>query len=415
MTTADMPPVTRLMQPTTIREDHEWTPARLLEQTTKIQECMKLVMKRDEHYGIIPGTGTADRPAKPTLLKPGAEKLCLLFRLDPEYEILQSMEAPERVSYMVRCTLYHIPTGSRVASGLGSCNSREDKYLRPAPKKCPHCSKETIFKSKHDEGGWYCWAKKGGCGAQFVAGDPAIEQQDSGLKDPADLCNTILKMGCKRALVAAVLNATAASDFFTQDLDDLTEKAVVLEEREAKSQPKQADGKSASDRLADKLAAPGPDSQANPEMAQAIVNHLNPPPKEPAPPPKETPTEKRKRKLGEEIAEIRKQKGLTRDDVLKIASDQVGRPITNPGVLSETQMTSLVEKLRGWVQPSDAVPDERMRVIGEIERIADGLSLRRDGVLEEALVLFGMQVGSLEDLTVEQCEKLKLHLCKAPF
>ena len=33
-------------------------------------------------------------------------------------------------------------------------------------------------------------------------------------------------MACKRALVAAVLNGTAASDFFTQDLDDLTEKAA---------------------------------------------------------------------------------------------------------------------------------------------------------------------------------------------
>jgi hypothetical protein len=33
--------------------------------------------------------------------------------------------------------------------------------------------------------------------------------------------NTIMKMACKRALVAATLNATAASDIFTQDVEDM--------------------------------------------------------------------------------------------------------------------------------------------------------------------------------------------------
>lgn len=193
----------------------------IVAQTLKIQQCMDKVMKKDQHYGVIPGTNT-----KPTLLKPGAEKLCLLFRLDPEYDVINTVETPERISYMVRCTVFHIPTGSRVASGLGSCNSREEKYLRAAPKKCPTCQKETIFKSKQDNGGWFCWAKKGGCGKTYKDGDETVEKQDTGLKDPADLANTILKMACKRALIAAVLNGTAASDFFTQDLEDLTEKAA---------------------------------------------------------------------------------------------------------------------------------------------------------------------------------------------
>ena len=38
--------------------------------------------------------------------------------------------------------------------------------------------------------------------------------------DIADCYNTVLKMAYKRALVAATLNATAASDIFIQDLDD---------------------------------------------------------------------------------------------------------------------------------------------------------------------------------------------------
>ena len=39
--------------------------------------------------------------------------------------------------------------------------------------------------------------------------------------DIADTYNTVLKMACKRALVHATINATAASDIFTQDLEDL--------------------------------------------------------------------------------------------------------------------------------------------------------------------------------------------------
>lgn len=203
------------------RADDEWSVERIVSQTLKIQECMKAVMKRDEHYGVIPGTNT-----KPTLLKPGAEKLCLMFRLCPEYEILRADRTASFISYTVRCTLTHIPTGTKVATGLGSCNSRENKYVRPSPKKCPKCDKETIFRSKNDGEGWYCWRKKDGCGATFKPGDQSVEGQPSGIADPADLDNTLLKMGCKRSLVAAVLNGTAASDCFTQDLEDLAEKAA---------------------------------------------------------------------------------------------------------------------------------------------------------------------------------------------
>ena len=39
--------------------------------------------------------------------------------------------------------------------------------------------------------------------------------------EPADLANTVLKMACKRAQLAMTLNVTAASDIFSQDLDDL--------------------------------------------------------------------------------------------------------------------------------------------------------------------------------------------------
>ena len=43
--------------------------------------------------------------------------------------------------------------------------------------------------------------------------------------NPWEYDNTLLKMAQKRALVAAVLNSTAASDIFTQDVEDLPSRA----------------------------------------------------------------------------------------------------------------------------------------------------------------------------------------------
>ena len=201
-------------------------------QVNLIQHIMKEVMKVDEHYGVIPGTGT-----KPTLLKAGAEKLCLTFRLDPQYEITEKQEGVH-LTVMSKCTLFHIPTGQRYGSGMGSCSSKESKYAyRKSSRKCPECSKETIIKGKAEYGGgWVCFKKKGGCGAKFDDGDQKIESQTEGRvpnEDIADQYNTVLKMANKRSLVAAVLNATAASDIFTQDIEDMpqfTAKVVKAED-----------------------------------------------------------------------------------------------------------------------------------------------------------------------------------------
>lgn len=203
-----------------------------------IQDAMREVMKEGEDYGIIPGT------PKPTLLKPGAEKLNLLFRLDPEYEITESYEptqdGPKHYTVVSKCTLFHSPTGRRLGSGYGSCSTKEKKYaMREAKRKCPHatCGKPTIFKSK--DGGWFCWAKMGGCGATFKDGDERIEKQETGFvlnPDLADQYNTILKMANKRSLVAASLNVTGASAIFTQDVEDM----VPYQDNKPKEGPKDA-------------------------------------------------------------------------------------------------------------------------------------------------------------------------------
>jgi len=209
----------------------ELTIDQLLGQIQKVQQAMAEAMQEGEHYGVIPGTN------KPTLLKPGAEKLCLLFRLDPEYELVELRE-DKHLTVTANCTLFHIPTGNRVASGMGSCSTKESKYaFRNAKPVCPDCGQEAIIKGKAEYGGgWVCWRRAepvAGCGAKFDDGDARIESQPTGkIENPnlPDQYNTVLKMACKRALIAAVLNGTAASDIFTQDLDDKVAAPVPVPE-----------------------------------------------------------------------------------------------------------------------------------------------------------------------------------------
>lgn len=205
----------------------ELTVPQLVAQVDKIQQAMREVMREGEHYGTIPGT------EKPTLYKPGAEKLCTLFRLGPTYPTdLQRLlwEDSGHLTVMAHCVLRHIPSTTEVAHGLGMCSTKESRYAyRNARPICPECGQEAIFKSKKEGEGFYCWKKQGGCGVKFSADEQRIVNQPTGKvpnKYLADTYNTVLKMAAKRSLVAAVLNGTAASDSFTQDLEDATQAAV---------------------------------------------------------------------------------------------------------------------------------------------------------------------------------------------
>ena len=190
------------------------------------------VLQENTDYGVVPGT------TKPTLLKPGAEKLCAQFGLTPRFELIDTIkdwsgtEHGEPLFYFeYKCRLYR--GDLQVGEGDGSCNSWEKKYrYRKTNIVCPTCGQETIIKSKYPPKnaprntppGWYCNTKSGGCGASFDADEPAIIQQPRGNvpnPDVFDQINTIKKMSQKRALIAAVLVATGASEFFTQDVEDL--------------------------------------------------------------------------------------------------------------------------------------------------------------------------------------------------
>lgn len=208
-----------------------------------VMEVRQAVMRRDAVVGFVRGMmtegtdyGKVPGTDKNTLLKPGAEKLSSFFGYAPVF-------VPERIVeefgddgreplffYRYRCELYR--AGTLVGSGIGSCNSRESKYrYRNGQRVCPECQKAAIARSKYPprnqsnaEPGWYCNGKGGGCGAQFDATDRRITDQIVGKvpnPDIADLVNTIDKMAQKRALIAAVLIAVNASEFFTQDVEDM--------------------------------------------------------------------------------------------------------------------------------------------------------------------------------------------------
>jgi hypothetical protein len=93
---------------------------------------------------------------------------------------------------------------------------------REAKRVCPICGRETINRSKKDDG-WYCWAKIGGCGAQFSGSDRrVIDQQVGRVENPDiyDQLNTIDKIAQKRALGSSIKVAANVSEFFTVDLED---------------------------------------------------------------------------------------------------------------------------------------------------------------------------------------------------
>ena len=182
-------------------------------QVNLIQEVMKSVMKKDTHYGTIPGC------QKPTLYKAGAEVLATTFRLavDPE---VADMSTHDEIRYRVRVKLT-AGNGNFVGVGIGEASSNEEKYMwRKAV-----CKEE--FEATPEDRKRIKWSK--GANGAF-----ATDQVRTNI---ADIANTILKMAKKRAQIDAILTATAASDIFTQDIEDLPEeiRSDVAEGQESKA------------------------------------------------------------------------------------------------------------------------------------------------------------------------------------
>ena len=187
----------------------------------RIQQVMAAVMKPGIHYGTIPGAGD-----KNSLFKPGAEVLCATFHIAPSYRI-EDLSDHDSIRYRVTCVGTHQGTGTILGEGMGAASSNEEKY-KWRNTVCDEEFEETPEDRKRSK-----WQRPRGGGEPY--------RRKMIRTEPADIDNTVLKMACKRAQVAMTINVTAASDIFTQDLEDLPEGMV---ETGDEGQPRQqASGK----------------------------------------------------------------------------------------------------------------------------------------------------------------------------
>lgn len=231
---------------------------------SQINQFIGSVLKDGEDYGKMPG----GRDTK-ILLKPGAEKLCSIFGMSPQYgkeTIIEDWTGAAHGGeplfyYEYRCQLWR---GDRImGEAIGSCNSWETKYryrwipedqarFRPDFDKLPKRGGKTeVFEpafaiEKRETSGKYgkpaeYWdmfqsALANGTGRRgsktmgkkdyngiFVS----MDQTQYRVPNPeiADTINTLQKMAQKRSLVAAVLVVTNCSDAFTQDVEDFQPEA----------------------------------------------------------------------------------------------------------------------------------------------------------------------------------------------
>lgn len=179
------------------------TAADVRAQVNLMQDVMAEVMRDGTHYGTIPGTKSK------SLYKAGAEKLMATFRLAAKPEV-QDLSDGGEIAYRVTVNLLSA-NGAFIGAGIGECSSAEDKYSWRAS----ICDEE--FDATPENRRRIKFSKYQG----------RVEKKKQVRTNPADVANTILKMAKKRAQVDAVITATAASDIFTQDIEDLPEEVVA--------------------------------------------------------------------------------------------------------------------------------------------------------------------------------------------
>jgi hypothetical protein len=199
---------------------------RVVAMRSAVEQVIREVLRENEHFGIIPGTEKAaertGKKPKKALLQPGAEVLCQVFRLRPQFEELALIEREDFISIKIKCKLYNSVTGELVGEAIGSANSREEKYVsQTTVRVCPQCGKPAIIKGKEEYGGgWLCYVKKDGCGSKFTDDDKRMIQDQGGVTNSTKvwgLYHTLESIAQKRAYVKATRNATATSDIFTDE------------------------------------------------------------------------------------------------------------------------------------------------------------------------------------------------------
>ena len=170
-----------------------------------LRDMMRAVLHADVDYGVIPGTN------KPSLYKPGAEKLLQWFGFGHAMERVEIERDADggRLGVTYRCTVTKAMPDGRVivvATCEGYAGYDEERFYQTA--------EQAQAKAKAQEEKWARKDKR--------QPNPAKWQNITEYRAP---WNSVIKMCQKRALVGAALQATSGSTLFTQDVEDTTEPA----------------------------------------------------------------------------------------------------------------------------------------------------------------------------------------------
>ena len=140
----------------------------------KVNWIKDALMKEGIHYGYTPIDKEGNTTEKPSLYQPGAQMLNIIFQHAPSYQRQIERWEPDngKVIFLFNldCTLTHYPTGLVVGAGMGGASTGESRWRD---------------------------------------------------KPPLQAYNSVMKIGAKRAYVAATVSCVGVSEIFTQDIEDL--------------------------------------------------------------------------------------------------------------------------------------------------------------------------------------------------
>lgn len=313
----------------------------------EFQAIVKNNLVKDHDFGVIPGTGD-----KPTLYKPGAEKILMLMGLTSEYDIIEKVQDYEKgfFAFTVKCILSK--NDIKVTEGLGHANSWEGRYRYRwvTEKNIPAGIKKEDLVSKEFDGKFGKYTKY------------QLENDD-----PYTLVNTLLKMAKKRAQIDATLTVASLSDVFTQDLEDIS--GTIEAEY---SEPKPASAKQKG--FIEKLIGDRPESDAIKEVIgeSKTIDNL---------------TAKEASKVIETLKEQPDQPGIT--DEQKVKAYNISQEIG----YDNNMMKALIKEKFGKSSSSELTEKQGNELIEHLEGV------KQDQQIDTDDIPFTDEDGEYEDVT----------------
>lgn len=160
----------------------------------KVQKVRDEVMKKDVHYGILPGT------QKPTLYQDGGDALALTFKIALTFDNQMEGDGIDEIAVRAKCTATY--QGEVLGDSEGYASSNEEKYKW----------RRVVHSNEYDA------TDPDRRRLKFKRDGTTIKQVRT---EPADIVNTVLKMSQKRAKLGVIKTVLAIGEMFGVDIDDV--------------------------------------------------------------------------------------------------------------------------------------------------------------------------------------------------